>query len=259
MVAPLLTPIRKCIATASLCAFVLFATASCSSAPGNNTIARELSADLEATFFDTENLIILGGGFGAVMLLDGSYGGHTEDRVAHFFTNNDVVPDRAGRTLDFAGSGLFLLSAAGAWYGGTQFWGNAQDEQASLAMISALGITGVTTITLKTLMNDGRPNGAAGGFPSGHSSMAMAAASSLGTSYGWKVGLPAYLTAVAIGVQRLDSRKHDLDDVLGGFALGYVVGSAVAGRRLPSVMGGELQPIIDPVGGEMGLVVAWDF
>jgi|FLOH01.1.fsa_nt_gi hypothetical protein len=239
--------------------FVVLTFGSCSSAPWGDGFVDGLGADVKASFTPMENLVILGSAFAGGMALDSGIGANAEDRVAHFFTNNDVIPDSAGHQLDILGSGIFLFGAAGAWHGGARLWGDAADEQASLAMISALSITGITTLTIKSIINDGRPNGSAGGYPSGHSSMAMAAAASLGESYGWKVGVPAYLAAIAVGVQRLDSRQHDLDDVIGGLALGYVVGSSIAGRRLPQVLGGELQPIIDPIGGEMGLVVLWNF
>lgn len=259
MVDPVFNPSHLSQRRKRLPLLAIFLLAACSAEPQQRTLMGELGADLGASFGTPENLLILGGGLAAGMLLDSSTGGDAEDRTASFFDNNDVIPDSFGHQLDTLGSGLFLLGASSAWYGGARYWGNKRDEEASLAMLSALSITGVTTLGLKSIFNDGRPNDAPGGYPSGHSSMAMAAAATLGESYGWEVGLPAYLAAVAVGVQRLDSRKHDLDDIVGGFALGYVIGSSVAGRRLLRILGAELTPIIDPIGGELGLVMVWDF
>lgn len=241
-----------------LLGFVLL-FASCTGAPAERTFIGEVGKDLGATYLDTTNLLILGGAVASGMVLDGSAGAHAEDRIAHHFDHKDVIPNGVGHQLDTLGSGIFLLSAAGIWYGGANLWGNAQDQEASLALLSALSITGVSTLGFKSVLNDGRPNDAPGGYPSGHSSMAMAAASSLGESYGWKVGVPAYLAAILVGVQRLDSRKHDLDDVIGGFALGWVVGTSVTGRRMPRILGAELEPIIDPIAGDYGVALVWDF
>ncbi|MFK5956994.1 MAG: phosphatase PAP2 family protein [Planctomycetota bacterium] len=203
--------------------------------------------------------MILGGTFATGLALDSSWGASTEKRFAQYFETNDVIPNSLGSKLDALGTGAVLLGAAGIWVGSAHLWGGPQQEEASLAMLSSLSITGLSTLALKPIIQDERPNGAAGGYPSGHSAMAMAAAASLGESYGWKIGLPAYLTAFLVGVQRLDTRRHDVDDVLGGFALGWVVGTSVTSRRMPRVLGGKLEPIVEPQAGTYGLAIAWDF
>ena len=87
--------------------------------------------------------------------------------------------------------------------------------------------------------------------------MAMAAAASLGRSQGWEVGIPAYLVAFAVGLQRLDSRQHDLDDVIGGWALGWVVGWTATDGHMPEILGGELVPLVDPIHQGFGLAIQW--
>jgi membrane-associated phospholipid phosphatase len=243
-----------------LCAMLVTVLAvSCSTAPQERSFVGEIGADLDAAFVSTGNLLILGGAFASGLFLDSERGGHAEEKLADYFDGHDFIPDGTGNALDMLGSGIFLLGASGAWYGGAELWGNPADVERSAAMLSSLGITGVTTLGLKAVLNDGRPDSTRGGYPSGHSSMAMAAAASLGESFGWKVGVPAYTLAGLVAVQRLDSRMHDLDDVIGGLALGYVIGSSVTARRLPGVAGGELSPIYDPATGEMGLVMVWEF
>ena len=232
---------------------------SCSLGPPRESVAKALGRDLRATYWDGGNALILGGAMATGMLLDSSTLGNQEDRVARYFDSHDVLPDGLGRQLDTLGSGIFLMSAAGVWYGGTRVWGDTHDQEASLSMLSALTITGATTLGSKALFNDGRPNGSSGGYPSGHSSMAMAAASSLGESYGWGVGLPAYLAAVLVAVQRLDSRRHDLDDVIGGMALGYVVGTSITSRRMPQFLGADVVPIVNPGSGDYGVALEWNF
>lgn len=256
---PLITIMPHFSPRRALGACSLLILACCSVGPPQEGPLLGIGRDLDATFLDTGNVLILGGALASGMLLDSSTLSNQEDRIAHYFDSHDVIPDGVGRQLDTLGSGLFLMSAAGAWYGGSQLWGDAHDQEASMSMLSALTITGVTTLGSKSLFNDGRPNGSSGGYPSGHSSMAMAAASSLGESYGWKVGLPAYIGAVLVAVQRLDSRRHDLDDVIGGLALGYVVGTSVTARRMPRLIGADVVPILNPVAGDYGVALEWNF
>lgn len=242
-----------------LCILGLLFLTSCTTAPSWGSFASEAGADVHASFGSVENLLILGGAYGTGLLLDSSYTGHMEERAADYFDDHDFLPTGVGNQLDLVGSGIFLLGSSALWYGGSRYWSDPQGEAASLAMLSSLSITGITTLGLKAVFNDGRPNDSPGGYPSGHSSMAMAAAASLGESYGWKVGVPAYLTALMVGVQRLDSRKHDLDDVAAGLILGYVIGSSITDRRMPVVLGGQLEPILDPARGDYGIAIAWDF
>jgi hypothetical protein len=48
--------------------------------------------------------------------------------------------------------------------------------------------------------------------------------------YGWKLGLPSYLLAGAIGVGRMEKDAHWLTDVLAGATLGILVGRTVVRR-----------------------------
>ncbi|MDE6294774.1 MAG: phosphatase PAP2 family protein [Muribaculaceae bacterium] len=61
-------------------------------------------------------------------------------------------------------------------------------------------------------------------FPSGHSTVAFAAAGFLQRRYGWKFGAPAYALATYTAVGRVLAKKHHWWDVVAGAAIG--VGSA---------------------------------
>jgi hypothetical protein len=201
--------------------------------------------DTVATFGDGGNLLILGAAAlsEAVLINTG-----IEDRVADFWEQEDHLTDDASDALSFLGTGVFLLPAGAALYATGTWTGDERARGAGQDVLSALSITGVTTLGLKELFPDDRPNGRSGGYPSGHSSMAMAAAAALAESYGSAVDVPAYALAVAVGVQRMDRRWHDLDDVSFGWVLGWVVGKSVSQDHAPELLGMELVPYVDPWG-----------
>ena len=85
------------------------------------------------------------------------------------------------------------------------------------------------TELIKLVVGRERPNGQDNkSFPSGHTSNAFALAAVAERHYGWKVGVPAYLLAGAVGASRLQQDKHYLSDVVAGATLGYIVGRTVA-------------------------------
>ena len=65
-------------------------------------------------------------------------------------------------------------------------------------------------------------------FPSGHASDTFMIATVLNRYYGKKAGLIGYSAAVVISASRLKKDRHWLSDVVGGAALGYIVGRDVS-------------------------------
>jgi len=117
--------------------------------------------------------------------------------------------------------GLFALGRIGARH--------ERFRAATYDMLDASVVNLAYTELLKKTIHRERPNGEdRQSFPSGHASNAFALASCVERHYGWKVSLPAYLVASAVGVSRLQRNKHHLSDVTAGAALGYVVGRTVA-------------------------------
>ncbi|NJS14372.1 MAG: phosphatase PAP2 family protein [Sphingopyxis sp.] len=68
-------------------------------------------------------------------------------------------------------------------------------------------------------------------FPSGHTSVAFAAAGTIHNRRGWKAGLPAYLVASFVGLSRVEARKHRVGDVLVGAALGAGTAHLITRRK----------------------------
>lgn len=72
-------------------------------------------------------------------------------------------------------------------------------------------------------------------FPSGHTSLAFAAAATLENRYGWKAGLPAHVAAAFVGVARVKGRKHHWYDVAAGAVVGELSGLLITRKRNESV------------------------
>jgi membrane-associated phospholipid phosphatase len=98
-------------------------------------------------------------------------------------------------------------------------------------MITALSITGITTMGLKAVVDNETPNDKSWAWPSGHTSSSFTVASVLDEFYGPGVGIPAYLMASTVAWRMMETGDHWGSDVVFGATLGWVVGHTVAGRH----------------------------
>lgn len=92
-----------------------------------------------------------------------------------------------------------------------------------------LAYTSMFTAQLTALIKNGvkrtRPNGDNdNSFPSGHASGSFAGASYFHFRYGLSWGLPMYVVATVISVQRVNVNAHYWTDVIAGAALGFTMG-----------------------------------
>ena len=79
----------------------------------------------------------------------------------------------------------------------------------------------VITRAVKYSVNKPRPdNSNDNAFPSGHTSVAFHSAGYIHRRYGFKYSIPAYALAGFTGASRIDSKKHDIIDVIAGAAIG---------------------------------------
>ena len=102
------------------------------------------------------------------------------------------------------------------------------DLQAGASLVAAGG----TTLILKELIHERRPDGSdAKSFPSGHTSVSFAAAATLEKRYGWQAGLPALAVASFVGLARVQADKHYVHDVLAGAAIGGISGLLLTGHH----------------------------
>jgi membrane-associated phospholipid phosphatase len=135
-----------------------------------------------------------------------------------FFSDSDT-PISLGIPLVQLSAGALTKDSVVAWQG--------------IENLSAQAINGILTSGLKFIVNRPRPfvsypddiqkYGSAGSysFPSGHTSMAFAAATTLSIQYPkWYLIVPAYAWSSAVAFSRMYLGVHYPSDVLGGILLG---------------------------------------
>jgi membrane-associated phospholipid phosphatase len=100
-----------------------------------------------------------------------------------------------------------------------------KDKKGTWQFSEGLLLTTGLTISLKFLINKERPNGKDNySFPSGHTATVFQSAAFIQKRYGWKYAIPSYLLATYTGYSRIQSKNHDIVDVVSGAIIG--IGSA---------------------------------
>lgn len=106
------------------------------------------------------------------------------------------------------------------------------DWDGALQAGGSVGATQLLTMGMKKAFPAIRPDGSDDkSFPSGHTSVAFAAAGTIHNRHGWETGLPAYLVAAFVGLSRVEARKHRVGDVLFGAALGAGTAHLITRRK----------------------------
>ena len=132
-----------------------------------------------------------------------------------------------------------------------------------MSLISAYTLFGVTTVSIKYIADTNRPsdnwNGGKLGFPSWHDGSMFCMAAVLDDYEGHWIGYPLYIFAGLIGFSRIDTRDHNLSDVLFGGVLGYVIGKSVSGKALYGDGRVRVLPWVDPIEGGVGAMLDLSF
>ncbi len=125
------------------------------------------------------------------------------------------------------------------------------EGQAALSIGTAIGIATLG----KALIHARRPdNSDNNSFPSGHTSIAFASATTLHRRYGWQVGFPAYAVAALTGTARVAARKHHWYDVVAGAAIGTGAGWFFTDAFNDKV---QVTPWADSTGGGVFVAMRW--
>lgn len=154
-----------------------------------------------------------------------------DKNIAGYFERHDVFHGFTDRGFKTLGNPGFHFAAAGFWY---MLSSDKQDEfngERAWTMITALSVTGLTTMGLKGIRNNDTPNNGSWAWPSGHTSSSFTVAAVLDEFYGPKVGIPAYALASLVGLRMMDAGDHWGSDVVLGATLGWVVGHTIAGKH----------------------------
>jgi len=106
------------------------------------------------------------------------------------------------------------------------------DTSGALQAGGSVAAAQLVTFGLKEAFPELRPDGSdRKSFPSGHTSMSFAAASSLFNRQGQSVGIPAFAVATFVGFARVQADKHHWYDVVVGAAIGSASGFLITRDR----------------------------
>jgi membrane-associated phospholipid phosphatase len=207
-------------------------------------------SDAKTTFWNGPNLVALGLAGVATGVFENNY----DDKINDHFERHGKMSKSLEDGLYVAGNPGTHFAITGLWYGLAAGSGNSENQEKAMTMMSALAITGASTMSLKWMANNDCPNGAEYGWPSGHTSSTMAAASVLDEFYGPAVGIPAYAFTGLMGYRMMEEGDHWASDVIFGAVLGYVVGHSVAGKaKKAQIAGCDIVPFAGPDGSAMGM------
>jgi hypothetical protein len=193
-------------------------------------------------FFRTENLaaLLLAGGASVVMHNEPSHRSWDDKINDKLYANRseETLPKDLSHWTGIVGSPPAHFAIAGAWYGLASANQDDLNTNRAFTMLTALSITGATTLALKVAVDNHSPNGDALAWPSGHTSSSFCFASVMDEFYGPQVGIPLYGFAGFVGYRQMESGNHWASDVLFGGVLGWIVGHGVAGKHKQLEVGG---------------------
>lgn len=173
-----------------------------------------------------------------------------------------------GRFYDAVDPNLFAFGSSSLLIGAGYLLNDRKMARTGWTAAEAVIFTQMTTGLLKTVFGRERPfvedgnldfdplefdSGATNhSMPSGHISKIFALATVISSSYDspW-VRIPAYAMAGSVAVQRIESHKHWISDVVVGGALGYFMGRALAHKNGLVKSNSRLYPVVK--GGLVGL------
>jgi membrane-associated phospholipid phosphatase len=215
---------------------------------------RELWRGFKTSFWDVENALLLTAAMGASVTIretgvDSTVRNRTHDH-RQLGDGGEAIGALGHPGTHFAGTGILWLVST--------LTKDAKQHEVAKALAEALCVTGITTVGLKATARTREPDGDLYGWPSGHTASTVAVAAVLNEYYGPWVGIPCYALAGLVGYERIDSREHDLSDVVFGAMLGYVVGTSIARdekAQFPELFGMKVVPFTDVESGATGLAL----
>jgi membrane-associated phospholipid phosphatase len=128
-------------------------------------------------------------------------------------------------------------------------WQGLEDATFSLGLGEGIALAG------KSLVQEERPNHEDDhSFPSGHATLAFAAATTMYRRYGWEFGAPAYAVAALTGYARFAAKEHHWWDVVAGAGFGVGAGWLMTQPLNKNV---QLTPLALSKGAGLVLNVTW--
>jgi len=212
---------------------------------------KRIIEDSRDTFLKPDNIttLLLVGGASIAM-----HQSNADKTLAGNFERHQVFKGFTDESLNVLGCPGTHFAVTGLWYA---LSAESQDDfntDRAWTMMTALSVTGITTVGLKAIRDNDTPNSKSWAWPSGHTASSFTVAAVLDEFYGPKVGLAAYATACLVGWRMMDVGDHWASDVVFGATLGWVVGHTVAGKHKQlEVAGFNIYPYTSDNGRIMGV------
>ncbi len=125
-----------------------------------------------------------------------------------------AVSDSQWETISDVGAGV-LLGSALAIPAVRDDWTGFRQAGYSIGLAGGVALVG------KAVVHEQRPDQSGNdSFPSGHTALAFASATTMHLRYGWQWGFPAYAVATLTGAARVAADKHYWYDVVAGAVIG---------------------------------------
>ncbi len=220
-------------------------------------LPEQVTEDLKDTIAKPDNvtLLLLAGGASIAMHQE------ADKEIADDFRHNEIFHGFADQSLELLGGPGPHFAAAGLWFALSASNEDKLNQERAWTMIRALSATGLTTISLKAVRDNGTPVNDDWGWPSGHTSSSFTVAAVLDEFYGPKIGIPAYVGASLVALRMMDQGDHWASDIVFGATLGYVIGHTVAGKHKElEIAGFKVLPFIASTNGSsMGVSLLRQF
>ena len=189
---------------------------------------KRIIEDTKVTFLKPDNMLalLLAGGASIAMHSSGA-----DKELAENFDNPRVFHGFTDESFNVIGSPWTHLGVSSLWYATSAKNQDEFNKQRAGAMLRALGVTSVITMSLKVIRDNDSPNGKDWAWPSAHAASSFTVASVLDEFYGPRVGIPAYAGACLVSYRMIDSGDHWGSDIIFGATLGWVVGHTFAGKH----------------------------
>ena len=184
--------------------------------------------DSKECFLRPDNLtaLLLAGGASVAM-----HHSNADKNIAENFEKHRFLRGFPDESLNVIGSPGTHFAVTGLWYALSAENQDEFNKERAWTMMTALAVTGLTTVGLKAIRDNDTPNGKRWAWPSGHTASSFTVASVLDEFYGPKVGIPAYVLASLVAYRMMDTGDHWASDVVFGATLGWVVGHTIAGKH----------------------------